>query len=166
MTSATTLVLGIGNTLLSDEGIGIYIIRHLDETTQGRDDLELMDGGTLSFTLAEAISVHPRLIVVDAGRTEGPAGTLAVFEGDAMDARLRGGLQSVHEVSLSDLMDIARLTDSLPQRRALVAVQPDSLDWGDGPTPAVEASIPLAARAILKIIARWDTEEGGDRSSY
>ena len=162
MTGATTLVLGIGNTLLSDEGIGIHVLHHLSDETKGREDLELLDGGTLSFTLAEAIAVHPRLVVVDAGRIEGPAGALAVFEGEAMDARLRGGLQSVHEVSLSDLMDIARLTDSLPGHRALVAVRPASLDWGDRPTPEVEAAIPHAAQAVLEIVDRWDTEDGND----
>ena len=162
MAAATTLILGIGNTLLSDEGVGIHVLDHLRQHATSTGDIELLDGGTLSFTLAGAIGAHPRLVVVDAARVDGPAGTVAVYEGDAMDERLRGGLQSVHEVGLSDLMDIARLTDSLPSRRALVGIRPQSMDWGDGPTPAVAAAVPRAARAVLELIRRWDEENAGN----
>lgn len=162
MGAATTLVLGIGNTLLSDEGAGIHVIDRLRADAADRADLDFLDGGTLSFTLADAIASHPRLVVVDAARIDGPAGTIAVFEGEAMDERLRGGQQSVHEVGLSDLMDIARLTDTLPQQRALVGIRPLSLDWGESPTPAVAAAIPGAVRAVLDIVDRWDAREGCD----
>ena len=156
MTKATTLVLGIGNTLLSDEGIGIHVIDRVAEMAAGRDDLVMLDGGTLSFTLADDISAHPRLVVVDAARLDAPPGTVRVFEGQDMDERLRGGLQSVHEVGLSDLMDIARLTDTLPARRALVGIQPKYMDWGDSPTPEVAAAISGAAEAVLELVRRWD----------
>ena len=158
MVSVTTLILGIGNTLLSDEGVGIHVVAHLRQYAASRIDLQLLDGGTLSFTLAEAIGAHPRLVVVDAARLGVSPGTVEVFEGEAMDARLRGGLQSVHEVGLSDLMDIARLTDTLPARRALVGIEPDCLDWGDAPTPAVAAAVPRAAQAVLDLVGRWDRE--------
>jgi hydrogenase maturation protease len=156
----TTLILGIGNTLLSDEGVGIHVLEYLRLHETARTDLELLDGGTLSFTLADAIGSHQRLVVVDAARVPGPPGTVEVFEGEVMDERLRGGLQSVHEVGLSDLMDIARLTDSLPVRRALVGIQPRSMDWGDRPTPEVAAAVPAAARAVLDVVQRWNAETG------
>lgn len=157
---ATTLILGIGNTLLSDEGVGIHVLEYLRLHETTRTDVELLDGGTLSFTLAETIGSHPRLVVVDAARVAGPPGTVQVFEGEAMDERLRGGLQSVHEVGLSDLMDIARLTDSLPDRRALVGIHPQSMEWGERPTPEVAAAVPAAARAVLDIVARWNAGAG------
>lgn len=165
MAVATTLILGIGNTLLSDEGVGIHVIDHLRGRASARPDLHLIDGGTLSFTLAESIGAHPRLVVVDAARLHGAPGTVAVFEGEAMDARLRGALQSVHEVGLSDLMDMARLTDTLPSRRALVGIEPDCLDWGETPTPRVAAAVPVAARAVLELVDRWDREAGGESLS-
>ena len=155
MRAATTLVLGIGNTLLSDEGVGIHVLEAAQQMAGERTDIEFLDGGTLSFTLADAIARHPQLVVVDAARVDGPPGTIAVFEGEAMDARLRGGLQSVHEVGLSDLMDISRLTDSLPKNRALVGVCPEAIDWGEGPTPAVARAVRPAAEKVLEIIQRW-----------
>jgi len=158
MADATTLVLGIGNTLLSDEGVGVRVVEYLRHACADRDDLFFMDGGTLSFTLADTIAQHRQLVVVDAARLEGPPGSVAVFEGEAMDQRLRGGLQSVHEVGLSDLMDIARLTDTLPAKRALVGISPDSLDWGEALQPAVAAAVPVAAKAVLEVVDRWDAQ--------
>lgn len=150
------LVLGLGNTLLSDEGIGVHVIRHLQEAAGFDADVTCMDGGTLSFTLAEAIESTDRLIVVDAAELKAEPGTVRLFENDAMDEFIGGNRKrSVHEVSLLDLLAIARLTDSLPQRRALVAIQPDCVDWGDAPTAAVQAAIAPACEAIHTLVERW-----------
>jgi hydrogenase maturation protease len=85
-----------------------------------------------------------------------PPGTVQVFEGEEMDRFLGSQRKrSVHEVGLLDLMTIARLTDALPPRRALIAVQPEFLDWADTPTPAVAAAIPRACDLANGLIERW-----------
>jgi hydrogenase maturation protease len=155
--SATTLILGIGNTLFRDEGVGVEVIRRL-ELAGDLADVVLIDGGTLSFTLAPAIADSPRLIVVDAAILNAPPGSVRVFEGEAMDQQLSGKGKSVHEVSLMDLMDMARLSGTLPQRRALVGIEPDEVDWGDTLSPAVDAAVPLALAEIRRLLTRWDEE--------
>lgn len=156
--SSRTLILGIGNTLLSDEGAGIHVIRELAEHLGDRADIELMDGGTLSFTLAGAIEEADRLIVVDAANLDAPPGTTRVFVGDDMDNFVGGNRKrSVHEVGLIDLMAIARLTDRLPGARALIGIQPHDLDWGETPSPAVSAAIPVACRHVLDLLETWNT---------
>lgn len=156
--SSRTLILGIGNTLLSDEGAGIHVIRELAEHLGDRADIELMDGGTLSFTLAGAIEEADRLIVVDAANLDAPPGTTRVFVGDDMDSFVGGNRKrSVHEVGLIDLMAIARLTDRLPGARALIGIQPHDLDWGETPSPAVSAAIPVACRHVLDLLETWNT---------
>jgi hydrogenase maturation protease len=117
-----------------------------------------IDGGTLSFTLALPIGDCPRLIVVDAAAMGEPPGSVRVFEGEAMDRQLSANAKTVHEVSLSDLMDIARLTDTLPLRRALVGIEPEFVGWGDRLTPAVEAAIPDAIARIRSLLDRWNSE--------
>jgi hydrogenase maturation protease len=155
MDNPTTLVLGIGNTLLTDEGIGIHVIHHLEAVHPDRPDVTLIDGGTLSFTLAEVVATHPRLIVVDAAYTGSDPGTVSCFEGAAMDRYLKGNRKSVHEVGLTDLLDIARLSDCYPKSRALVGIEPHSLDWGEQPTPPVAAAIPRAAAEVWRLIGQW-----------
>lgn len=150
-----TLVLGIGNTLLTDEGVGVHVLGRLEaEDLPG--DVELLDGGTLSFTLAGPIEEADALVVVDAANLQAAPGTLQVFEGEAMDAFLVGNRKSsVHEVGLTDLRAIALLAGHWPDRRALVAIQPGTVDWGETPTPAVAAAIPLAVGAVRGLIDGW-----------
>jgi hydrogenase maturation protease len=151
-----TLVLGIGNTLLRDEGAGIHAIRLLAEQTAGRPDIELMDGGTLSFSLAGAIEDADQLIVIDAAQLEDTPGATRVFEGEQMDAFVGSNRKrSVHEVGLIDLLMIARLADHLPQRRALIGIQPMEIDWGEYPSPPVAAALPEACIQALQLIEAW-----------
>lgn len=156
--SHTTLILGLGNLLMTDEGVGAEVVRRLQRDCAGDPRLSFMDGGTLSFTLAGPIGEHPQLIVVDAASLGEPPGKVRVFDGEAMDHQLRSNATSVHEVSLSDLMDMARLTDSLPSKRALVGIQPAIIDWGETLTPAVEAAVPIAMTAIRNLLAQWDQD--------
>ena len=69
------LVLGIGNTLLSDEGVGIHVLHALSQGAPMPDGVELLDGGTLSFTLAGPIQDADALIVVDAANINAEPGT-------------------------------------------------------------------------------------------
>jgi hydrogenase maturation protease len=154
-----TLILGIGNTLLSDEGVGIHALGLLEQTDPRPSGVTFLDGGTLSFTLAEPIATHDRLIVIDAAQFGGKPAEIRCFEGGAMDAYLKGARRSAHEVGLVDLLDIARLSDTLPHRRALVGVQPEHLGWGEEPSPAVRRALPTVVDAVLGILGRWRAEK-------
>lgn len=152
-----TLVLGIGNTLLTDEGVGVHVIHALSARLPPElNDVDLLDGGTLSFTLAGPIEEADALVVVDAAELKAAPGVLRVFEGEAMDAFLMSNRKSsVHEVGLTDLRAIALLAGHWPERRALVAIQPRLLDWGEQPTPEVAAAVPEACRCIIDLIGAW-----------
>jgi hydrogenase maturation protease len=150
------LVLGIGNTLLMDEGVGIHVLSALRANPALPDDVELLDGGTLSFTLAGPIQEADALVVVDAANIDSPAGHWRLMEGDAMDAFLLGNRKStVHEVGLTDLRAIALLAGHWPARRAMLAIQPQVMDWGESPTPVVSAAIPAVAGAIVDLVQGW-----------
>ena len=114
-----------------------------------------LDGGTLSFTLAAEIEDTDNLIVVDAARVGGQPGNVACMTGSRMDHFLGTAKRSVHEVGLLDLLDIARLTETLPANRALVGIQPGIVDWGEQPTSAVSSAIPAAAKHINDLITSW-----------
>ncbi len=151
----STLILGIGNNLLTDEGVGVHVVRYLEAHHPDTPGVTYFDGGTLSFTLAEPIAEHDNLIVVDAARIDEAPGTIRCFEGAEMDRYLTGNRASVHEVGLMDLFDIARLSGTFPDCRALIGVQPASLDWGEFPSPEVAPSIARVAQMALALAARW-----------
>ena len=154
------LVLGIGNTLLSDEGVGVHVIQYLQHHHAGTPGVNYLDGGNLSFDLAPQVQAADHLIVVDAAELKASPGTVEVFADDAMDRFLGQVRRSVHEVGLLDLLDISRLLESLPTHRALVGVQPASIDWGDYPTEQVAAAIPTAARHVLELARGWQDALG------
>ena len=147
------LVLGIGNSLLTDEGVGIVAMRELEAQYGGRSDMEFLDGGTLSFTLAVPISECDALLVIDAAELNAAPGTVRSFEGEAMDVFLGANRKSsVHEVGLLDLMSISLLTGHWPQQRALIGVQPAVVGWGETLTPEVTAAMPVACDLAVAII--------------
>lgn len=150
-----TLVLGVGNTILTDEGVGPWVVERLRALNPDTPGVTWMDGGTLSFSIAADVEDAEYLVVVDATQLRADPGTVRVFVDEAMDEMLGGHGRSIHEVGLMDLMNMARLTERLPRRRALVGIQPGVVDWGTEPTPAVGAAVPLAARAVAELIGEW-----------
>ncbi|HAF44028.1 MAG TPA: peptidase M52 [Gallionellaceae bacterium] len=147
------LVLGIGNTLLIDEGVGIFAMRELETRYGHRDDMEFLDGGTLSFTLAVPIAECDALLVIDAAELEAAPGTVRSFEGAEMDRFLGASRKSsVHEVGLLDLMSISMLSGRWPQRRALIGIQPAVIDWGEALSPVVAAALPEVCAKADEII--------------
>jgi len=150
-----TLVLGIGNTLLSDEGLGVHLLEYLRERHPELPGVTWLDGGTLSFTLAPLIEEHENLIVLDAAQLNKPPGSISLLMGDEMDAFVGHGKRSVHEVGLIDLLTIAHLQDRLPVKRALLGIQPAEFGWGDRPGEVVARAIPEAATQVLKLLESW-----------
>ncbi len=155
MSGKKTLILGIGNTLLSDEGVGIHVLTSLRDKFPVIDNVEYLDGGTLSFSLAGWIEDADRLIIIDAANFHQPPGTVRCLHNEEMDHFLGLPKRSVHEVSLLDLLDIARLTECLPEPRVLVGIQAQKIDWGEFPSPAVAAAIPAAISEIEKLLKEW-----------
>ena len=153
-----TLILGLGNVLLTDEAVGVAVLAALADDAAADPGLSLLDGGTLSFTLAGPIGDATQMIVIDAAAMGEPPGSIRVFEGAAMDEQLTRHAKSVHEVSLSDLIDIARLTDSLPMRRALIGIEPELVDWGSELTPPVAAAVPRVVSEVRSLLQRWRHE--------
>jgi hydrogenase maturation protease len=148
------LILGIGNSLLSDDGFGIHVTNELRDKYQFDDNILIRDGGTIGLSLLPDIEDADNLIVVDAGQLNSDIGTLKTFFNDDMDDHLSRHKSTVHEVAIVDLLFAARLQGRLPKTRALVAVQPQSLEWGMQPTPKVQAAIDPACKKIIEIIGQ------------
>ena len=178
MNNDETLILGIGNTLLTDEGAGIHALNHLqsaspniwpgsssaDNSNLDTPNLNFIDGGTLSFTLAVWIEDCTNLIVFDATELNQEPGTVNVFVGTEMDDFLGTTKRSAHEVGLIDLMDIARLTGHHPENRALIGIQPDKMTWGMEPTAAVQNALDEAIAEAVKLINQWQKVNTGQET--
>lgn len=149
------LVLGFGNVLLGDDGAGVRLIERL-RAELGADVAQFVDGGTLSFSLLHYIEAAESMLVIDAADLDATAGSVGLFEGTAMDAFLAcTRRRTVHEVGLIDLLDMARLQGCLPDRRALLCIQPWRIDWIETLSAPVTQALPEAARQAQALIQRW-----------
>ncbi len=159
---AAFAVLGVGNNLLTDDGVGIHVLNAVGRTSR-YPDTALIDAGTVGLALASHLADLDGLVAVDAMRLGKEPGCVSVFEGTDMDAQLRRHHGSVHELGLSDLVDALRLSDALPDRRAIVGIEPASLDWGTEPTEAVARAIPKAVDSIERLLNAWrSTQQAED----
>ncbi|OUD13845.1 hydrogenase maturation protease [Thioflexithrix psekupsensis] len=151
-----TLILGIGNILLSDEGVGIHLLRDM-EKNYNLPHVTWLDGGTLSFTLAPEIENHEALLVLDAAQLNAPPGSLRRYVGAEMDRFLNTHQRGVHEVGLMDVLTIVTLTERLPRYRALIGIQAENLTWGEELSPAVAAALPAASALVMQTLTEWET---------
>jgi hydrogenase maturation protease len=149
------LIMGIGNTLLQDDGAGVHVTESLESNSEQLKGARIIDGGTLGLSLLPDVESADGLIVVDAGEIGAEAGSIRVFEGEDMDRQLAGRKTTVHELALSDLLDAAAISGSRPRYRALVAIQPQSVDWGMEPTAPVQQALPKARKHVMDLAQRW-----------
>jgi hydrogenase maturation protease len=149
------LVLGIGNSLLTDDGVGVHAALRLAAALGDSPDVTVLDAGTQSFSLFHYVECADALIALDAARDGRAPGELVLREGADFDRFVRRAGRSVHEVGLADLLDMARLGGRLPAHRVLIGIEPAATGWGLECTPAVEQAIPAAVNAALDHIHRW-----------
>lgn len=134
------LVLGIGNVLLMDEGVGVRAINELERRYRFSSEIELLDGGTAGIELLRHISGRDYLIIIDVVKSGQSPGTVVRFEGEDVPAVFRNRI-SPHQLGLSDLLAAAMLTDELPADIVLFGVEPASLDQGLDLSDTVEGSM-------------------------
>ena len=159
------LVLGFGNVLLRDDGAGVFLASQLQEEQRQRVQAQpessfayadFVDAGTMSFSLLPYIEARDALLIIDAADLGAVAGTVRLLEGAQMDEFLISTRRrTVHEVGITDLLDMARLQGCLPARRALLCIQPGRIEWGEVLSPLVAEAIPAAALAASRLLAQW-----------
>ncbi len=149
-----TLVLGVGNLLLSDEGIGIRVIERLQEGYQFPEDVLVLDGGTLGMDLLYYLEGVKNLLLVDAVELEDEPGTTIRMEGEEVPAYFSVKM-SPHQIGVPDMLFAAKLRDIYPDEIVLLGVQPGILDTSLELSPPVAAQVgPLVDQSLAEL-ARW-----------
>lgn len=150
-----TLILGIGNLLLTDDGVGIHAIQRLQEEYTLPEEVRVVDGGTCGLDLLQFMEGVERLVIVDAANLGRPPGSIARLVDDQVPAYL-ALKTSPHEIGLPELMFTARLTDIYPPQVVVLGMQPESIETAVGLTPHV-------AEKLDELVALLADEVGGRR---
>jgi hydrogenase maturation protease len=166
-----TLVLGLGNILMRDEGVGVRVVERLREDYEFAPETQVLDGGTLGLDLLPWVEDADRLLVIDAVDMGAEPGSLARLEGEEVPAFL-GVKISPHQMGLADLLAAAHLRGHFPQELVLWGVQPMLIDVGLELSPQVAAQVETLMERVLAELGRWEIEwtrklerekEGDDR---
>lgn len=151
-----TLVLGLGNLVHSDDGLGVHAIQMLMHDPRLPPGVVLMDGGTQGLALLPHISEFQRLLVIDALDVGEPAGTLVRLEGKAL--RNLPGKASVHQLGFADLMVALELLGDLPEEIVLIGIQPLSTEWSAELTIPVRAALDQLPDFVMQQLHLWTSQ--------
>ncbi len=148
------VVLGIGNTILTDEAAGVRAVEALERDYRLPANVQAIDGGTSGMEMIEDLSNLDFLIVIDVVKTGAAPGTVVRIAGNQIPVFFRNKL-SPHQIGLPDVLASLELLDAIPKEIVVLGVEPISLELGMEMTPTVAAKIPqLVAMAVAELTAR------------
>jgi hydrogenase maturation protease len=152
-TASRILVLGLGNLLMRDEGVGVHAVRQLSSTYRLPRNVELIDGGTSGFDLLPLLEDAGHLIVIDALRCDHPPGTVVILRNEEVPAFFKTKL-SPHQVGLADLLAMLSFKGTAPASVTLIGVVPSEMTLGMELSPVAHQSMDRLIATVLEELAR------------
>jgi len=154
--SPPILVLGIGNILLGDEGVGVRIVEALraciDASRRERampEDVEVADGGTGGADLVDLMAGRRKVIVIDAAEFDGRPGDILRFTAADLGRREGIGL-SLHDLGLAEALTMMRHLGCAPEEVVIFGIKPKRIAPGLDLTAEVAAAVPKAVERVLE----------------
>jgi hydrogenase maturation protease len=156
-------VLGLGSPLMSDDGVGLVVLERLRQPGMVADDVDLVDGGTWGMNLLPVIEGATHLLLVDAIGAGAAPGTVARLEREMLP-RVLGHKLSPHQIDLREVLALATLRGTLPERAVAIGVEPDRIALGTTLSPVVEAAVPQIVTAVQAQLAEWRAAAAAGRN--
>jgi len=148
------MVLGVGNILLQDEGLGVRALVHLSAHYSLPAEVTVVDGGALGLNLLPLIEDTDALLIIDAIAADQEPGSILRLEGEDISSALALKM-SMHQVGLRELLAVSDLRQTLPSRLVLWGMQPASIGWGLELTPPVAAGLDGLVEEVVEELRSW-----------
>jgi hydrogenase maturation protease len=146
------VILGVGNLLLSDEGVGVHMAHELMKMDLP-PEVSVVEGGTDGFRLLNVITGADRVIVIDAVRSGAAPGSVYRFEVNDVRSVPLGFMTSVHQVGILEVIELSELIGKTP-RATVIGVEPKSLEMSMELSPEVKEKIPRIIELVLEEVRR------------
>ena len=143
------VVVGVGNLLLKDEGVGIHTVKALQEMDLP-PDVKIIDGGTAPDLIAYT-KAGDKLIIVDAAKAGGEPGTIYRFLPE--DLSQNGGILSTHELGVEQNLRLMSLAGNRPGEIVIIGVEPGEIGWGTELSSELQREVPEIVKAVLREMA-------------
>jgi hydrogenase maturation protease len=151
-------ILGIGNTLFSDEGVGIHLLPVLENEFKNDQDIEIVEGLTDGMKLLGPVEDAENLIIIDAINAGKEPGTIISLIGDEIPAYF-GIKMSIHQLGFQEVLLAAKMRERYPKQIAMFGMQPSSLELGVELTETNRAKLPHLAQAVIGQVNAWRNEQ-------
>ena len=148
------LVLGLGNTIMTDDGFGVKVVTTLSSRYQFQGPVQLLDGGTLGLDLLPYLEEIESLLIVDALDMRDEPGKIFRIEGDEVPRAFASKL-SVHQMGLQDLLAVAELQGHVPRDLVVWGVQPECIEMSTELTATVAAAVEPVVAKVLEELQGW-----------
>jgi hydrogenase maturation protease len=150
-------IIGLGNILLRDEGVGVHAANTIKQRYTFSPDVEIIDGGTMGLDLLPIFEGRDKVLIIDAVDFGREPGHIGMIENDNIPSVLNSKL-SVHHINLSDVLFAAKLMDISPSEICLIGIQPQSLDVGLDMTGEIKGKIETLIDAVIGKLKEWNIE--------
>jgi hydrogenase maturation protease len=151
---AELVVIGLGNPIMADDGLGIAALERLREGWTLPESVHLVDGGTWGMNLLPLVEEASELLLLDAIDRGAPVGELVVLEREEVP-RFLGLKLSPHQVDLREVLALAELRGSLPQKLVAMGLQPARVEMFSGLSPELECRMDRLLAAVIERLERW-----------
>lgn len=155
--TSSTVVIGVGNTILSDDGVGVHAARFLGGDPRVPVGVAILDGGTIGLELLPYVSDAFRILLLDAVDSGAAPGTLTRMTAKELLGTKTG--RSVHQLGVADLVSALALVAVRPQEIVILGVEPENTGWGTSLSPTVEAGLPALIDAAVAQLQSWSQSD-------
>jgi len=148
------LVLGLGNSLMTDDAVGVRVVEQLQQRYTFSEEVCVLDGGTLGLDLLPRLEGIDRLLIIDALEMDGEPGETYRLEGEEVPRAFANKL-SVHQMGVQDLLAVAELQGHCPTELLVWGVQPGSVEMCLEMTPPVAAAVDGVVKKVVEELTAW-----------
>ncbi len=150
-------ILGIGNTLYTDEGLGVHALSPLEELYGMDEQVEIVDGSTDGMSLLGPVEDTDYLIIIDAINAGKEGGSIIELRGNDIPAYY-GVKMSIHQLGFQEVLLASKLREKYPKNIVMIGMQPTSLELGIGLSATNEAKLPELVQLVQQQVNTWKNE--------
>ena len=151
------VVLGVGNILLTDEGLGVHVVEDLKANYTFTPQISLIDGGTMGMELLTYMRGMKKILLIDAVNGGEAPGTIYEFPHRELEQYFMDHI-SVHEVGMQDILRIRAIQENPLEDAIVIGVEPESLDVGFEPSAPVQKALPEVKERVLRVLREWGVQ--------
>ena len=151
------VVLGVGNILLTDEGLGVHVVEDLKANYTFTPQISLIDGGTMGMELLTYMRGMKKILLIDAVNGGEAPGTIYEFPHRELEQYFTDHI-SVHEVGMQDILRIRAIQENPLEDAIVIGVEPESLDVGFEPSAPVQKALPEVKDRVLRVLRKWGVQ--------